>query len=698
VGRVIKRAVRLAVPPDKSLSREAEIKRENTLIRIFTGALTVVVVTITVLMILEEAGVKIGPILAGAGIVGVAVGFGSQYLVRDLITGLFLILENQYRIGDVVNLNGTSGAVEDISLRKTTLRDLDGTVHHIPNGEITRVSNLSKVFSRVNLNMGVSYSTNLEHVISVINRTGKELAEDPYFKDLIITPPQFLRVDDFADSSVVVKILGDTQPLKQWEVTGELRKRLKIAFDSEGLKYHFHKLSSIKPKNNQMTNLNYGVIGNCRGAALVSERGSIDWCCMPDFDSPSVFAKLLDSDKGGSCEICTDGSYSVTQEYMRNTNILRTIYKSGGDAFEVVDFMPRYKISDYDYFTPSEIHRYIRLLSGKPSFRIIYDPKLNYAREDVRHIDEEDYLISYSVEHPTDCIYLYSSLNLKDITSQNDIELTGDEFMLISYNQKLITIDIDRVYLEYVRTKVYWLNWTNRSKRYNLYNNLIVRSLLVLKIMTYDPTGAVLAALTTSIPETIGEVRNWDYRFCWLRDASMSIDTLLKMGHYNAAQRYLTFIKNILKTKHDTFQIMYGIRGERDLSETGLPHLDGYENSKPVRIGNAAYTQRQNDVFGYMLNVIYQYYKYFPRSLDEIEDMWEIVRNIARTVSTHWEKPDQGIWEIRNEEKHFVSSKIMSWVAMDRAANIALLLNKKAYAASWTDIANDIKDDVMKSG
>ena len=447
-----------------------------------------------------------------------------------------------------------------------------------------------------------------------------------------------------------------------------------------------------------MTNLNYGVIGNCRGAALVSEKGSIDWCCMPDFDSPSVFAKLLDSDKGGFCEICTDGSYSVTQEYMRNTNILRTIYKSDGDAFEVVDFMPRYKISDYDYFTPSEIHRYIRLLSGKPSFRIIYDPKLNYAREDVRHIDEEDYLISYSVENPTDCIYLYSSLNLKDITSQNDIELTGDEFMLISYNQKLITIDIDRVYLEYVRTKVYWLNWTNRSKRYNLYNNLIVRSLLVLKIMTYDPTGAVLAALTTSIPETIGEVRNWDYRFCWLRDASMSIDTLLKMGHYNAAQRYLTFIKNILKTKHDTFQIMYGIRGERDLSETGLPHLDGYENSKPVRIGNAAYTQRQNDVFGYMLNVIYQYYKYFPRSLDEIEDMWEIVRNIARTVSTHWEKPDQGIWEIRNEEKHFVSSKIMSWVAMDRAANIALLLNKKAYAASWTDIANDIKDDVMKSG
>lgn len=239
ISRIIIRTVRVAVKPDKSLSVEAELKRENTLIRIFNGALNVIVVTIALLMILKEGGIDIGPILAGAGIVGLAVGFGGQYLIRDIITGLFIILENQYRIGDVVTLNSTGGLVEDISLRMTTLRDLDGTVHHIPNGEIKQVANLTKKFARVNLNIGVSYKSNLEKVINVINKTGMELAGDPLFKDSIITPPAFLRVDDFADSAIVVKILGDTMPLKQWEVTGELRKRLKIAFDREGIEIPF---------------------------------------------------------------------------------------------------------------------------------------------------------------------------------------------------------------------------------------------------------------------------------------------------------------------------------------------------------------------------------------------------------------------------------------------------------------------------
>jgi alpha,alpha-trehalase len=447
-----------------------------------------------------------------------------------------------------------------------------------------------------------------------------------------------------------------------------------------------------------MNNLNYGVIGNCRSAALISDKGSIDWCCLPDFDSSSVFAKLLDQQKGGSFSFEVDDTYTVTQEYMRRTNILCTTFRSKKGVFEIIDFMPRYKISDNDYFTPAEIYRYIRYISGAPAFKIIFNPRLNYARDTVLHKEQENHVRTYSAEWPTDCIYLYSSLKLSDVLSSCTIELTRDEFILLSYNQKLIEIDIDRVYLEYMRTKVYWLNWVNRTKKYEHYNEEISRSLLVLKIMSYDPTGAVLAALTTSVPETIGEVRNWDYRFCWLRDASMSIDTLLKMGHYNAAQRFLGFTKGILKSKHDTFQIMYGIRGERELTEIDLPHLTGYENSKPVRIGNAAFNQRQNDVFGYMLNVIYQYYTYFPGTLDEIEDIWEIVRNIIRTVSTHWEKPDKGIWEIRKDENHFVFSKIMSWVAVDRAAKIAGLLNKTYYSDKWRSIANDIKDAVLQNG
>jgi alpha,alpha-trehalase len=253
---------------------------------------------------------------------------------------------------------------------------------------------------------------------------------------------------------------------------------------------------------------------------------------------------------------------------------------------------------------------------------------LIYARDEVSHISEENYIRSYSRINPTVCMYLYSSLNFCDVLESKEIVLTDHKFMLLSYNQKLIDIDIQRVYLEFQRTKVYWLNWTNRSKKYKKYTEEINRSLLILKIMSSQSTGAVLAALTTSIPETIGDVRNWDYRFCWLRDASMSIDTLLRMGHSYSAQRFLGYLKGILKSKTDTFQTMYGIRGERDLTETILPHLAGYENSKPVRIGNAAFSQRQNDVFGYLLNVIHQYYTVFPGTLDEIEDIWEIVRNI----------------------------------------------------------------------
>lgn len=239
ISRIVIRTIRLAVVRDENMSEEAEKKREDTLIRIFNGAIRVVLIVLTILMILQEAGLKIGPILAGAGIAGIAVGFGGQYLIKDIITGLFIILENQYRIGDIVNIDGTSGAVQDISLRKTTLRDIDGTVHHINHGSVVLASNLSKDFARVNLDIGVAYDTNLERLIEIINRTGEELASDPGFSEFIISPPKFLRVNDFADSAIMIKILGETKPLRQWEIAGEYRKRLKIAFDKEGIEIPF---------------------------------------------------------------------------------------------------------------------------------------------------------------------------------------------------------------------------------------------------------------------------------------------------------------------------------------------------------------------------------------------------------------------------------------------------------------------------
>ena len=447
-----------------------------------------------------------------------------------------------------------------------------------------------------------------------------------------------------------------------------------------------------------MEHLNYGAVGNCRTAALISDKGSIDWFCFPDFDSPSVFGKLLDEKKGGNMSFVVGNDYRISQRYLEHTNILSTLFEATEGAFEVIDFMPRYKLLDYDYYLPPELYRLIRLKRGTPRFRVNYNPALNYARGEVGHKTGPEYVKTYAKANERDTIYLYSGIPYDVIFNQQEVLLQRDEFLLVSYNQKLIPIDMNRVNLEFQRTRLYWMNWTNRSKKYTAFNEQIERSMLVLKLMSYQRSGAVLAALTTSLPESIGEVRNWDYRFCWLRDASMSIETLVKVGHRGAAERFIAFITGILYSKYDRFQIMYGIRGERVLTEYDLPHLAGYKNSKPVRVGNDAYHQMQNDSFGYLMDVIYQYYLYFPGTLDEIEDMFEVVKNIVRTVMEDWRKPDKGIWEIRGDEKHFVLSKVMCWVALDRAEKIAVMLQKGGYADKWRCEAELIKTDVFMQG
>ncbi len=242
VGRFfIDKSVRELVKPDMAVPdyKEAERKREDTLIKIFNNILRITILIVIVLTILPQLGIDITGLLAGAGIVGIALGLGARSLIQDFLAGIFIILENVYRIGDVVCLDGTCGAVENITLRKTVLRDLDGVEHHISNGSIKKASNLSKDFARVNLNVSVAYNSDLEKVIEVVNKVGNELAQDAQWKDDILKPPQFLRVDDFADSAIIIKIVGDTKPLKQWAVAGELRKRLKIAFDKENIEIPF---------------------------------------------------------------------------------------------------------------------------------------------------------------------------------------------------------------------------------------------------------------------------------------------------------------------------------------------------------------------------------------------------------------------------------------------------------------------------
>jgi len=447
-----------------------------------------------------------------------------------------------------------------------------------------------------------------------------------------------------------------------------------------------------------MDNYNYGVIGNSRSAALVSDKGSIEWLCLPDFDSSSEFAKILDDEKGGEFGILCDNGYTITQNYHPYTNILKTRFEKGDDKFEIIDFMPIYKTRDSKLFNPPDLVRYVHLISGQPKFRIKYDPKVNYAIGETKTIIDQEYIKSFNLSGQYESIYLYSTFPYDNIIKMEEIPLKKDGFLYLSYNEKLKIPTLEDVNLTMQRTEVYWLDWVEKGLGFGNWREEIIRSALVLRLMTYEKTGAVIAAITTSLPETIGEVRNWDYRFSWIRDSGMIVRVLRYLGYESEAQDFLDFIISIIPKKDNKMQIMYGIRGEKDLTEHILEHLKGYKNSKPVRIGNAAYFQRQHDIVGVLMDIILQDFENYTISSDRSEDLWTIVRTVMHKIERHWHEADKGIWEIRGEEQHFVFSKVLVWAGTDRGVKIAKLLNKEKYIKPWSKIRDRIKEDIMKNG
>ncbi|GET30842.1 glycoside hydrolase family 15 protein [Prolixibacter sp. SD074] len=446
-----------------------------------------------------------------------------------------------------------------------------------------------------------------------------------------------------------------------------------------------------------MDNLNYGIVGNCKSAALVSKDGSLDWLCLPKFDSSSVFGRLLDDEKGGHMAILPEKLSESKQFYLPRTNILCTRFECEDGIFEVHDFMPRYENQKEKYYSPPDIIRYFRHITGNPSFRIVYDPRLEYAEFETKTVVNEHYVKSNTNKGPYDSLYMYTSFDKQKLVAGEVLHLPEDQFILVSYNQKLLKQDVKRAYLKLMRTQVYWLNWSERTTRFKEYNDEINRSALTLKLLSYEKTGAVLAALTTSLPETIGEERNWDYRFCWIRDASMVVRIMTGLGHLSLTKHYLDFIISLLPEKDERIQIMYGINGEKKLSEKVLKHLKGYEGSCPVRIGNAAYKQKQNDIYGILVDVVYQQFKLFPASLEYSEELWTLVRNVVKMVERNWQKPDKGIWEFRNESRHFTFSKVLCWVAIDRAVKIGNLLKQEELFTDWERLRDRIRDSILKN-
>ena len=443
-------------------------------------------------------------------------------------------------------------------------------------------------------------------------------------------------------------------------------------------------------------NLSFGIVGNCKSAALINHYGSIVWCCLPNFDSPSIFAHVLDDEIGGIFKIIIDDSYSVIQKYSDNTSILITNFSNNDNEFEIIDFMPRYQRENGSFYSPPEIIRIFKHIKGKPKFKILYDPRLEYSNGVTNSYIKERFIVSVIDHENHDTLYLYTSFNKKKFLDQPEIVLEKNHFVNISYHEKIKYFDIDEALFEFDKTKVYWRNWCSKTPKYKLYNDEILRSAITLKLLTYEKTGAVLAAATTSIPETIGEVRNWDYRFCWIRDASMVIKVVAKLGHKKIVKDFIKYILNLIPEKNEKLQIMYGINGEKNLTEKTLNYLKGYMNSKPVRIGNAAYIQKQNDIYGILMDAIhFQIVKF--NDDDKNQELWSIVKSIVWVVANNWKLPDKGIWEYRNEDKHFTFSKVLCWVAIDRAIKVSEIIQNGTSAKKWKPLRKEIYDDIMKN-
>ena len=443
--------------------------------------------------------------------------------------------------------------------------------------------------------------------------------------------------------------------------------------------------------------LNYGIVGNCKSSALIFEDSSINWCCLPQFDSSSVFGKILDNDIGGSFKINCDESFSIKQTYYKNTAILVTNFKNDNEEFELIDYMPRYKNDDGTFYSSPEIHRILLPIKGNPKIKVNYDPKLEYSSGKTKKHIKKNFIVSIVEDKNYETLFLYTNVNKKDILEQNEITLDKKIFFCVSYNEKINIPSFESIYFEFEKTKVYWLNWTNKNPYFKNYGDQINRSAITLKLLTFEKTGAVLAAATTSIPETIGEVRNWDYRFCWIRDASMVIKIITKLGHVNIVNNFIDFIVNLIPNKNEKLQIMYGINGEKILTERKLDHLSGFMDSKPVRVGNAAYFQKQNDIYGILMDAIHFQILKFQDDKYKHEQLWSIVKSIVWSVNKNWKNADKGIWEFRNKDMHFTFSKLLCWVAVDRAIKISELIQRGEKAKKWESLRDEIHDDIIKN-
>lgn len=441
----------------------------------------------------------------------------------------------------------------------------------------------------------------------------------------------------------------------------------------------------------------YGVIGNSHSAALVSDDGSIDWCCLPKFSSPSVFAAILDDDKGGRFHIRSVETFDSRQEYLSESNILKTTFKTKSGTATITDFMPCYLSSRRRLKHFHEIHRLVAVTRGRVNLEVIFEPAMNYARGTTRL---ESSICGVTASQDGETIILCSpvSLTLKGCKATGRFSLKKGQsvaFVLRYGAEKPRPPSVYRSEDKLERTLAYWRQKAAAFPVQGRWRPAILRSYLTLHLLLYAPSGAIVAAPTTSLPERIGGERNWDYRFTWLRDASLTLNAFFYLGHVAEARGFMKWLMTVCQRCGPRAQILYDIEFKDPLPEEELGHLSGYRNSRPVRIGNAAYRQTQLDVFGEILEAAHSYLIVGGKIS---RPTWKLLEGFVDAAAQMWQMPDRGIWEVRSGPYHFVHSKMMCWVALDRGIKIASELGYRKNIRRWQKTAEDIRRDILKKG
>lgn len=455
----------------------------------------------------------------------------------------------------------------------------------------------------------------------------------------------------------------------------------------------------------------YGIIGNCRTAALVSRAGSIDWCCFPHFDSQAFFASILDRERGGAFSISPVQPYRSEQHYLEDTNVLGTTFTTSSGEARLLDcFSVSSEKAKHGRLWPNhEILRIVEGIAGEVEMALHYQPRAGYGKIAVRVVRRGK--LGITASNGRNLLVLQSDLPEKALGIQDPRDpgkgfAARATFVVHAGSRNTLSLVYDNqapavipplgpeAITRYEETVAYWKTWIAGCSYRERYAPAVRRSALALKLLTFAPSGAVIAAPTTSLPERVGGVRNWDYRYCWLRDAALTTRALSSLGFYEEATAFVSWLLESTRLSWPRLQVLYSVYGERKLKETALPWLEGYRKSAPVRVGNGAAGQIQLDIYGEVLSAVWQ----LAEHLRFDGETRHFILGLGKAVRELWQKPDDGIWEVRSGRVHHTHSKVMAWVAMDRLGKLVSRFDWKAPRGEYVSVAEAIRSSVEAQG